>query len=220
MNEKIENKLIRRFPILYQDHNGDPHSTLMCFGFSHSDGWEKIIWELSLGIEKELNYSWLQKTIFMLKKRISRDWNQTVYRISPPRTDDFLAKFMKRFFPAPLRDKDNNYFADWRLKAGLGLKNLVWWPNTGFAVVQVKEKYGTLRYYTNGHNDAIEKLISKAEAQSAKTCEQCGKKGKMRIGGWYRVLCNECQFKRDLEDGTVNGIERAKIAIKEDKKTK
>lgn len=57
-------------------------------------------------------------------------------------------------------------------------------------VVQVKEKFGTLRFYTNGHDDTIDKLISFAEAMTTSTCEVCGNIGKTRNGGWIRTLCD------------------------------
>jgi hypothetical protein len=60
-------------------------------------------------------------------------------------------------------------------------------------VDQVKEKYGTLRFYTNWSMDEIDRVITIAEEKSAKTCEGCGGEGKMiRTGGWDHVSCQEC----------------------------
>jgi len=55
----------------------------------------------------------------------------------------------------------------------------------------VKEKYGTLRVYTNlDGRDKVEQLLSDAEKKSAITCEQCGKPGKtVQIHGWYSTVC-------------------------------
>lgn len=60
---------------------------------------------------------------------------------------------------------------------------------------QVKEKYGTLRFYVNGETDATEKAIEKAEDRSAVTCEVCGKPGKLRGACWLRTRCDECAAK-------------------------
>lgn len=73
----------------------------------------------------------------------------------------------------------------------LGLKIMVWSPYTGYAVTQVKEKFGTLRFYAPG-NDRIFRLINLAETMSAETCEDCGAYGKIREGSWIRVLCDKC----------------------------
>lgn len=57
--------------------------------------------------------------------------------------------------------------------------------------VQIKEKYGTLRFYMSTETDKMSKLIAKAEARSEVTCEKCGDKGKLRTDGWYTTLCTE-----------------------------
>jgi len=57
---------------------------------------------------------------------------------------------------------------------------------------QVKEKYGTLRFYMSLMTDEIEDLIEEAEALSSQTCECCGMPGKMRGKSWYEVRCDNC----------------------------
>ena len=57
---------------------------------------------------------------------------------------------------------------------------------------QVKSKFGTLRFYVDNCPEEMHKAINAAENKSAKTCEQCGKLGKERGGGWIRTLCEEC----------------------------
>ena len=56
---------------------------------------------------------------------------------------------------------------------------------------QVKEKFGTLRFYYSGGDDYIRGLVSMAESMSAVTCETCGKPGAQQRGGWIRTLCEE-----------------------------
>jgi hypothetical protein len=59
-------------------------------------------------------------------------------------------------------------------------------------VIQVKEKFGGLRFYINEGTDAIHERIGQAELESMKTCEITGKPGKLRTDiGWYRTLCDE-----------------------------
>ncbi len=62
-----------------------------------------------------------------------------------------------------------------------------------FMVNQVKEKFGTLRFYVTIYDDQIERYIEEAEARSAETCEVCGKPGKViKIDGWLSCLCKMC----------------------------
>jgi len=58
-----------------------------------------------------------------------------------------------------------------------------------FYVIQVKEKFGTLRFYTSWEDKLISKYIQDAEKESAKTCETCGAKGKLYAKGWYVTSC-------------------------------
>lgn len=60
-------------------------------------------------------------------------------------------------------------------------------------VVQLKEKFGTLRFYTNHSDDTIYSFIEKAELLSSKTCEICGTT--KNIGttlGWIITCCENC----------------------------
>lgn len=61
---------------------------------------------------------------------------------------------------------------------------------TQVVAVQIKEKFGTLRFYTNGGNEQIYGMIRMAESMSAVTCEECGNPGATRSGGWVRTLCD------------------------------
>lgn len=55
---------------------------------------------------------------------------------------------------------------------------------------QVKEKFGTLRFYTNGSSDWQDGVISFAEWMSASICDECGKPGKINDdGGWLACRC-------------------------------
>ena len=56
---------------------------------------------------------------------------------------------------------------------------------------QVKEKFGTLRFYYRGGDDYTRGLVSMAESMSGVTCEVCGGSGKQRGGGWIKTLCDE-----------------------------
>lgn len=56
---------------------------------------------------------------------------------------------------------------------------------------QVKEKFGTLRFYVSPSDDITSALVGMAEDLSTITCEVCGNRGTLRHGRWLRVLCNQ-----------------------------
>ena len=61
---------------------------------------------------------------------------------------------------------------------------------------QVKEKFGVLRFYMTSATEEMYDLIEKAEALSYKTCEDCGKPGEEREGGWIITHCDDCHERR------------------------
>lgn len=60
------------------------------------------------------------------------------------------------------------------------------------AIHQIKEKFGALRFYTGPCSDELNEMIAEAEHESERTCEYCGKLGRLRKGGWLKTLCDEC----------------------------
>ena len=57
--------------------------------------------------------------------------------------------------------------------------------------VQVKEKFGGLRFYYEGGDSAVDGMVRMAESWSVNACEVCGNKGVIRGDGWHRTLCDE-----------------------------
>ena len=63
---------------------------------------------------------------------------------------------------------------------------------------QVKEKFGTLRFYYSGGDDEISGMVRMAESMSGVTCEGCGNPGERRGGGWVHTYCTPCEEAREL----------------------
>ena len=66
--------------------------------------------------------------------------------------------------------------------------------------VQVKEKYGGLRFYVNQSDSYIDGAISLAESLSYKTCETCGNLGEVNESGWRMTRCSSCKDKTWRDD--------------------
>ncbi len=64
-------------------------------------------------------------------------------------------------------------------------------PIPQVVLLQVKEKFGTLRFYYSGGNDLIRGMAWFAESMSAHICETCGKPGVLRGGGWVLTACDD-----------------------------
>lgn len=62
-----------------------------------------------------------------------------------------------------------------------------------FKVNQVKETFGSLRFYVSVADDTIYSFIEEAEKKSEETCELCGKPGSIiKNNGWLTCLCEKC----------------------------
>ena len=59
-------------------------------------------------------------------------------------------------------------------------------------VCQVKEKFGGLRFYVDGGDDEVRGMVKMTESLSYRICEDCGAKGTLRRGSWYRTMCDPC----------------------------
>jgi len=59
--------------------------------------------------------------------------------------------------------------------------------------VQVKEKFGSLRFYINGGDDEVYGMINLAEHLSWNICEACGSiENIVHTQGWISTLCIKC----------------------------
>ena len=73
-------------------------------------------------------------------------------------------------------------------------------PDMVVYITQIKEKYGTLRFYANNTTDEIDGAIGLAEFLSYKTCEFCGAIENVgRTKGWIYTICKDC-FDKGLTD--------------------
>lgn len=63
-------------------------------------------------------------------------------------------------------------------------------------VAQIKEKFGGLRFYSDSLTSEMHEAVREAEAESFRTCEDCGAPGEHRGGGWIRTLCDACEAAR------------------------
>jgi len=119
---------------------------------------------------------------------------------------------MKKMKPLPKRWYKKFKFIQCGLECGEGWNQMLYELCTkiqqyitdtplqsNFRVTQIKEKFGTLRFYCSGTTETIEHLIDQYEIKSSITCENCGQPGKtVCIDGWYSTLCKMCIFKRCL----------------------
>lgn len=206
-HKKFEKLIFRRFKSMYRQHKLDMSQTCMCWGLSHGNGWHNLIWKLSEDIKRELKNDPDTKRRYHVMKEIATSTSED--------TDKYGRFKYETVFKA-------RFLAVAKLYAFFARKfSADYTPPTyevcdrAFAVVQVKEKFGTLRYYTQGYyNDKIERLIGEAEKKSEQVCESCGRdtgESNLKGGSWVYNMCDECWHKFKTErEGKKNGSKTGK----------
>lgn len=80
-------------------------------------------------------------------------------------------------------------YIDWKIKS-IPADDL---ENFQVVALQVKEKFGGLRFYYSGGDEFINGIVRMAEGMSYKICEYCGNPGKPNKEGWIKTQCEQCQ---------------------------
>lgn len=175
MNEALDKQLCEKFPKLFVDRNSDMKSTAMCWGFEHGDGWFNIIHALCSNIQWHIdqsvkNHDFAAKYNTMREAMLAGDFTlfEEDYRTSMLSFREQRRREILNEKPRPVPEIIEQV-----------------------TVNQVKEKFGTLRFYYSGGDAYIDGLVAMAESMSAATCEECGAPGRVRHGGWLRCLCDE-----------------------------
>jgi hypothetical protein len=169
------------------NRNKNMQETCMCWGFECGDGWFQILNQLMGNIQhhidwKEKQHDWAVKYNEMAVAGKSGNAELFADLVAREYGDKGLgAEYIKdrceELMKNPLRD----------------VPELV--PQV--ILDQVKEKFGTLRFYYSGGDEYIHGMVTMAEAMSGCTCEGCGNPGKRHGGGWVRTMCGPCEEQRE-----------------------
>lgn len=63
-------------------------------------------------------------------------------------------------------------------------------------ILQVKEKFGGLRFYVNFEDEVLSEMIRNAENESYLVCENCGSREDVgHTQGWITTCCFDCATK-------------------------
>jgi hypothetical protein len=84
-----------------------------------------------------------------------------------------------------------------------------------YRIMQIKEKYGMLRWYDFGAPKSVHRIIDKYSHISACVCGKCGKLDTPTINtGWIYPMCFDCYYKVCRH----RGVKRNKAEIEEEYK--
>lgn len=176
MDAELDNKLCQKYPKIFKDRYADMRTTAMCWGFEHDSGWYNILDKLCANIQGHIDWARQQRLSSIkynraLKRALRGDKSRLIeyYTLRGQVTEWTMERVDADIARAEYRKVEDKV------------------PQV--VAVQVKEKFGTLRFYYNGGNRYIDGLVSMAESMSAVTCEVCGNQGKSTGGGWIKTVC-------------------------------
>ena len=108
------------------------------------------------------------------------------------------------------KNPNNSPYACWGVECGRGWYNLLETLLTKLDVLdtakiirvtQIKEKFGTLRFYIGGGTEEQYSAINLAELMSSNICERCGKFDSSikpsTDSCWVSTRCKECQKQKE-----------------------
>ena len=201
MRKELDEKLCANYPEMFRDRDGDVTTTAMCWGFECGDGWYNIIDALCSRIYNHVE-----------NNNRTRKWNREHNEIRAaalagnfkPFDDKFNEVHPPKFNEYWTEERHNKLYED-KKQYILNSEHREDTEDMPYPVVyQVKEKFGTLRFYMDGYDEAISAYEDFAEAMSARTCEECGCPGELRTQGWYRTLCNLHAIEQGYDVDLVN----------------
>ena len=175
MKQELDKLLCEKYPKMMVNRNKPMQETCMCWGFDCGDGWFNILNQLMGNIQHHID--WKDK-----QREYARKYNEMATQAKAGNFD---------LFEETMKDSIDPAYKEKRL-AEIVAGDFRQVPDAIPQVTldQVKEKFGTLRFYYTGGDEYISGMVTMAEAMSGVTCEECGDPGERRGGGWIYTACD------------------------------
>ena len=180
MRKDLDDQLVADYPKIFRDRHASMRVTAMCWGFEHGDGWHGPLRQACSLMQHHIDASRQERARAL---RYNRALKRAV-------AGDVSA--LERFYAGSLE------LDDWARKravddAARNVARAVPPACPQVVASQVKEKFGTMRFYYHGGDEFTEGVVSMLEAVSGITCEQCGNPGTLGGTGWLTTLCASCR---------------------------
>lgn len=184
MKQELDDMLCQKYPKIFANRHSDMKTTCMCWGFECGDGWYNLLDHLCANIQHHID--WVER-----QREVDLKFNDMVRDMQSGKWDSF--KEHTKGLPVSVVEERK---AEILKKGFRTVKESV--PQV--VADQVKEKFGTLRFYYSGGDDYIDGMVRLAESMSGSTCEGCGIPSKVESrDGWMSNLCPVCRDLREQE---------------------
>ena len=183
MKQELDKLLCEKYPKMMVNRNKNMQETCMCWGFECGDGWFNILDQLMGNIQHHIDWNDKQRAGAIKYNEMATQAKSGNFEL----------------FEETMKALPDDEYKEKRL-AEIVAGDFRQMPESIPQVTldQVKEKFGTLRFYYSGGDDYISGMVRMAESMSAVTCEGCGNTGERRGGGWVHTYCTPCEEAREL----------------------
>ena len=185
MKKELDEALVAKYPKIFKYRHAPMTHTAMCWGFECGDGWYNIIDVLCGNIQSHVDFK---------RKRRARalQFNRALKRALAGDT-----RPLQMHFTFGGKEEPDEWSIEMANKAIVKAEFNEVPPSMPYITAsQVKEKFGGLRFYTNGYTDEVSGMIRMAESMSHRTCEVCGSPGRSNNYGWISTLCDTHRLER------------------------
>jgi hypothetical protein len=190
MSPELDKKLVKKYPKIFADRYGDMCTTCMCWGFECGDGWYWLIDALCSNLQWNTDNN---NKDYVIENKLLRRLIPFLWRNCQKLPGKYNLNRKKQINPLVIiRSFLLGLIHDWRKSLKFIYIESNRYPQ--ITAVQVKEKFGGLRFYVHSASDSQHAIINWAESLSYRICENCG--SSKNIGstqGWLRTLCIECR---------------------------
>jgi len=176
MKKEYDEYLCKVYPKMMVNRNLHMTETCMCWGFECGDGWFQILNQLMGNIQHHIDWKERQREVAIKFNRMTEQLKAGDSTLFDEEYKDLIGSDFKEKRRQELIDREPQIVPE---------------PIPQVTLDQVKEKFGTLRFYYSGGDEYISGLVSMAESMSGVTCEECGKPGTRTGGGWVKTVCVE-----------------------------
>ena len=185
MKKELDEALVAKYPKIFKDRYAPMTHTAMCWGFECGDGWYNIIDALCSNIQHHVDQKRKERVRAL---RFNRALDRALTGDTRP---------LQMHFTFGHKENPDEWAIEYANKAIVKAEfKEVPSYMPYITASQVKEKFGGLRFYTNGYNDVVQGMISMAESMSYRTCEVCGSPGRSNSYGWISTLCDTHRLER------------------------
>jgi hypothetical protein len=176
MTDQQDRYLVLKYPKLFVNRYKSMTETCLCWGFECSGGWFHLIDNLCDSIQSYIDNN-------SKRWRIKNKFARFIFEFLTNQKHSSKIKFIRKFLQKTSKFEDRFEKEEYETIPQV-------------TVDQVKEKFGSLRFYYSGGDDTIHGMVWLAEHMSYNICENCGStKNLGSTIGWIKILCEDCANK-------------------------